>query len=390
MEKKKYAGADKFIKLPTALMNGREDRPPLNSLEREICAYLMSWTANGRGRYNYESTKEIARRLGSSNKTVLKALHRLNALQLIRWHAFSHGVGVKHLRWFRADGLRRWASRAPIAEPTPEELEKAAELSDPAELIRDVCKKPNSVGFDIWRACCTYCDYEPEEKHAGKAAAEVAAEVVEDAEPFAYAEPEAASDGDALPYASEEFANAWASWIEHRKQSGRPLRGNAERMALQQLASDAESEADALNAIRSAIAGGFVALRPDIARSKSGGATNPPCPVNLWSWMQRQFELRQRQPADLDEAKEWAAEFRQNNPDAPAFVVWNGRRKRWELPGPTTTARDAGVNGKYVELLEGFETIRQVIDGDGALADLDPADPLAVGLRLAAQNPHRF
>lgn len=358
MEKKELTTHDQFIKLPTALYNGRNDRPQLNSLERELMALVLSWTANGKGKYNYQSTKEIARYVGSSNKTVLKSLHRLKALRLINWHAFPHGVGMKHLRWASTDGLRRWASKEKINEPTAEEL-RAVDDPTPIEiLVRDVCKKPNSIGFDIWRACCLYCGHESEGVKPGKT------KKAKETTPAEFVEI-AAMEPAALPYKSAEFENAWQDWLKHRNEGQRNYKGNSEKIALEQLRQNAENEADAINAIYSAIAGGFYALRPDIARAKNGGATNPVCPINLWSWLQRQFEQRQRQPETMEEAKQWAAEFRSMNPDAPAWVEWNAHKKTWKTPGIGASARDAGVNGRYIELLEAYEALRQVIDNDG-------------------------
>lgn len=356
MSKKDHRENGSFVKVLRIFHNERKDRPRLNSLERELCSIVISWTGGGSGRYNYQSAKELARLVGSSNKTVLNALHRLKALGLINWYTFPHGVGVKHLRWAPSQGQKLWESSKPIHEPTLEEIEKADEFTSVDVLISQVCEKPNTVGYDIWRACCDYCGIsEKDKKKVETDGPPEALEIIKSEEVFESID---------LPFTSPEFADAWQEWKQHRRSSGRPLKANAETIALDELKANAENEADAINAINSAIAGGFMALRPDIARTKSGGATNPVCPVNCWSWMQKRMEQEKRQPEDMEEIKSWMKEFREYHPDAPAWVVWNARAKQWNVPGVFAKATDAGITGRFATALDGYEAIRQTLDSD--------------------------
>ena len=369
MNQKSESANSHFVKLPTTLYNGRNDRPKLNSLERDIYAYLSNWTKGGSGKYNYESTKQIARILGASNKPVLKAMHRLKALGLINWYAFPHGIGVKHLRFVPPAGLEKWHGSEPINEPTAAELAAAAEFTSVESLLRNVCEKPNTLGAKIWRACCEYCGVNSDQvKPAKQKAKAPAIETVPayEAESEQPTQAVKVTEGtNASGWHSIEFQNAWQEWKRHRKASGRPLRAEAEQIALEQLRKEAQDEADAIHAIKSAISGGFISIKPEIARIKASGNTQAVRPVNAWDWLQKRFTELKRQPETDEEVKEWLTEFRAANPDAPAFVIWDKRDRVWQRPNnPQSEAAAAGITGRYARILGGFETLRQHIDGD--------------------------
>ena len=366
MNQKSESANSHFVKLPTTLYNGRNDRPKLNSLDRDLFAYLNSWTNGGRGKYNHENTKEIARRLGASNNTILNALHRLKALGLINWYAFPHGIGVKHLRFVPPAGLEKWHGSEPINEPTAAELAAAAEFTSVESLLRNVCEKPNTLGAKIWRACCDYCGVNTDEIKRTEPTPAVEAAPAREAASEQPTQAVTVTEGtNASGWHSVEFQNAWQEWKRHRKASGRPLRAEAEHIALEQLRKEAQSEADAIHAIKSAISGGFIAIKPEIARLKASGNTQAQRPVNAWDWLQNKFTELKRQPETDEELKEWLTEFRAANPDAPAFVIWDKRARVWKRPEhPQSEAAAAGITGRYARILGGFETLRQHIDGE--------------------------
>ena len=369
MNQKSESANSHFVKLPTTLYNGRNDRPKLNSLERDIYAYLSNWTKGGSGKYNYESTKQIARILGASNKPVLKAMHRLKALGLINWYAFPHGIGVKHLRYAAPSGLEKWHGSEPINEPTAAELAAAGTITSVETLTRFVCNKPGAVGKDIWRACCDYCGVNKDQVKPAKQKAKAPAVETVQAYESASEQPTQAvtvtEATNASGWHSVEFQNAWQEWKRHRKASGRPLRAEAEQIALEQLRKEAQSEADAIHAIKSAISGGFISIKPEIARLKASGNTQAQRPVNAWDWLQNKFTELKRQPETDEELKEWLTEFRAANPDAPAFIIWDKRARVWKRPEhPQSEAAAAGITGRYARILGGFETLRQHIDGE--------------------------
>lgn len=342
-----------FVKTPAVLQNHRPDRPKLKPIERELCAIIHSWTAEGRGRYNYQSGKELARLLGSSDKTVADALHRLRALGLIDWYCFPHGIGVKHLRFGTTNQLQRWASSVEISEPTPAQLAKARQFTSKEKLRAYVCEKPKTVGFEVWRACCNYCGFEADKPKA----------------PAKFEQPTPAHTttdvmhaAAALPYNTAEFAQAWEDWKAFRRSKGNALTGKAEEIALTQLQRAAENEAEAIDSIHAAIAGGYMSIRPDITRAKTGG-TMPEVPINAWDWVKRKAKERRRQPADLDELVGWLTEFRQAHPGAPAYVVWSKARRSWEIPGFMTKIPN-DIPGKFHQAFEAYEKLRRGQDDE--------------------------
>lgn len=351
MQQKTQATAGHFVKSYNFLLNNQPNRPKLNPLERELLCRLADWTKAGQGRYNYQSNAEWARLLGSSNKTVGNAFHRLRALRLVSWYSFPSGVGVKFLRFVKPSDLQRWQTAKVINEPTAADYAKAKQFTDRETLVKYVCKKPEALGHDVWFECCSYCNYQPENK---------AAEVVETNYP-ARVEVQ-------LPWSEQQFQAAWAGWVEYRRKSGRKYVDTAqEQTALHKLHKETAGNLEwALQTIEAATAGGFLQLRPDLSKTVEPNIYAPEIPVNLLDWMNAEAKRRQQTPADEAEWKEWAKEFRQQYPNAPAWVTWSKSSRAWVEP----TGEDWGLGNKlpqaipeaHKELYKGFEIVRQQLD----------------------------
>ena len=341
-----------YVKNLNALLNTNPNKPNLNPLERELVCRLLSWTNGGKGKYNYQTSKEWARMLGVSNKTVLRAFARLRALKLIRWHSFPRGVGSIHLRYANPEDITRWASAKQINEPGPLELEATKEHTPIEKLIKEVCNRPQALGFDVWSECCLYCGVpinQPAEAEPIEAAQIVRAEA-------------------ALPFASAAFSEAWAEWRDYRKKAGKAFVSlQQEQRAAAQLGQDSSNEAEAILAIHSAISGGFFELRPDLAARKEQAHTMPTRPVNLWDWVQAKFIERKYQPQTLEECKEWAREFYQLYPEAPAFVAWDKFKREYKNPSDWGISQDPPETAGrlWAEVLSGYEITRQEMQDPG-------------------------
>jgi hypothetical protein len=351
MKQKNQPTGGHFVKSYNFLLNDQPNRPKLNPLERELICRLADWTKAGKGRYNYQSNAEWARLLGSSNKTVGNAFHRLRALGLVRWFSFPSGVGVKFLRFVKPEDLTRWQTAKQIKEPTAADIAKTAQFTPREDLVKYVCEKPHALGREVWLQCCEYCHYNPQ------------TEVVEVIEPNY---PEVATVQ--MPWNEKAFQTAWANWIEYRKKSGRRyVDKTQEQTALHKLHKETGGNLEwALQTIEAAHAGGFAQLRPDLSRPVESNIYAPEIPVNLLDWMNAEAKRRQQTPADEAEWKEWATQFRQQFPNAPAWVTWSKRSRAWVEP----TGEDWGLGNKlpaaipesYRELYKGFEIVRQQLD----------------------------
>ena len=351
MQQKTQSNAGHFVKSYNFLLNDQPNRPKLNPLERELLCRLADWTKAGKGRYNYQSNTEWARLLGSSNKTVGNAFHRLRALGLVSWYSFPSGVGVKFLRFVKPADLNRWQTAKVINEPTAADYAKAKQFTDRQTLVEFVCKKQTALGRDVWLECCAYCNFQPEGETK---------EVTE----TKYPEPVEVR----LPWAEPEFQTAWANWIEYRRKSGRKyLDKTQEQTALHKLHKETSGNLEwALQTIEAAHAGGFLQLRPDMSKLVEPNIYAPEIPVNLLDWMNAEAKRRQQTPADDTEWKEWATQFRQQFPNAPAWVTWSKRSRAWVEPSgndwATGNQLPESVPEAHAHLYRGFETLRQQLD----------------------------
>lgn len=351
MRQKPQATTGHFVKLYNFLLNDQPNRPKLNPLERELLCRLADWTKAGQGRYNYQSNAEWARLLGSSNKTVGNAFHRLRALGLVSWYSFPSGVGVKFLRFVKPDDLKRWQTAKVINEPTEAEIAKAKQFTDRETLVKFVCEKPHALGRDVWAECCAYCNFQEQSE---------APEVVETNYPELVQIQ--------LPWSEKQFQTAWAGWVHFRNKSGRKYIDKAqEQTALHKLHKETGGNLEwALQTIEAATAGGFYQLRPDLSKPVESNIYSPEVPVNLLDWMNAEAKRQQRTPADDDEWKEWATKFRQQFPNAPGWVKWNRDRRQWREPGGWTgglgDALPPSIPEAQEHLYKGFEIMRQQLD----------------------------
>lgn len=313
-------------------------RPKLSPLEREFVCRIHTWTHQSK-RYNYESFKAWANRLGVSDKTLNNSAHRLRALGLIDWYSFPDGVGVKHLRYATAEMLKKWEAAADIKNPTPADIEKARQFTPIEILVERVCKQPERVGFDIWQACCLYCGFAMNQGEHQPAEILPAAEAVQ------------------LPWETQEFTKAWGEWVQYRKAAGKGFVSKAqEQRAAIELHKDTNGDAAAaIGAIHSAIAGGFFALRPDISQKHEIANVKP---LNCYDYVMRKVNESKQLPANEAELIELMRQFGAINPDAPAWVTKLSYGKGWAPPNDWDLKHPSDMPKWWKPIFENYEKLR--------------------------------
>ena len=108
--------------------------------------------------------------------------------------------------------------------------------------------------------------------------------------------------GDApLPFESKAFADAWAMWLEHRKEIKKKPTENAKRLQLAQLAK--WGEAKAIEAIKKSITSGWIGLfEPD--EKAAGHATPVSKPMSMWE-MDRAIDAKKARMRTISETNNW-------------------------------------------------------------------------------------
>ena len=310
----------------------------MSPLEREFVCRIHTWTHHGK-RYNYESFKAWANRLGVSDKTLNNAAHRLRALGLIDWYSFPDGVGVKHLRFSTAEMMKKWERAKEIKAPTPADIEKARQFTPIEILVERVCKHPERVGFDIWQACCLYCGFAMNQDEAPTAEILPATEDVQ------------------MPWDSQEFHKAWTEWVQYRKAAGKGFVSKAqEQRAVIELHKDTSGDVfAAIGAIHSAIAGGFFALRPDISQKHETANVKP---LNCYDYVMRKVNESKQLPSNEAELIEIMRQFGSINPDAPAWVIKLNYGKGWAPPNNFNLKHPADMPKWWKPIFENYEKLR--------------------------------